>query len=207
VLRLARLAFPAVDFEKWTDPLTAGTWPDWFAAIGTVAAFTVGLIVYLRSRQDTKRSQARLVHAYCHDVLSVRKGQEPHFPVPDSIFGDEDFEHVFPDEGPKVEVWYAKRPLIVLIVKVENNSDEIVTQVIPRLFVTDSDGDNLDLELTDVPILVPKSSVLRYATFGHGELGQGGKVAATSFTDSSGRRWYRHERKPLHRRRWWNRYN
>jgi hypothetical protein len=184
---------------------STGSWPDWFAAIGTVSAFLVGLLVFVRSQQDAKKSQARLVHAYWHDVHSLRKGEQPDFPVDQTVRDDPDFDHVFPDDGPSVEEFYATRALLVLIVKVENNSDEIVTNLVPRLFATDRHGDAVDLELTDVPILTPKTSVLRYATFGHGELAYGDKWAATSFTDSSGRKWYRDQRERLRRRRRYSR--
>lgn len=203
----SELPFRAVNLTEWLGAPSAGAWPDWFAAVGTVAAFMVALVVYVRSQQDAKKSQARLVHAYVASVRSVSDGARPGFRTDEAVFVGEDdhFEYASNDDG-SLEA-YALRSLLVVDVKVENNSDEIVTKVVSRLFVTNGEGHELDLELIDVPILVPRSSILRYAIFSYGDLGHGGKVAATSFTDSSGRRWYRHERSPLHRRRWWNRHN
>lgn len=194
-----------VNPTTWLDGLPAGSRADWFAAVGTVAAFFIALVVYMQSRKDAKRSQARLVHAYLLDHRSVVKGDEPDFPAPAAVFvvggGGEHFEHTFPDDGPKAEVFRANETLHVLVVKVENNSDEIVTQLVPRLFLAPRDGDAEEIELSDVPFLAPHSSAQRYATFGVGTLPIGEHRAAVSFVDSSGRRWYRDQLRPL-RRAW-----
>jgi len=43
------------------EPIDAGTWPDWVAAIGTSAAFIIAAIAYRKSVQDGRVAQARLV--------------------------------------------------------------------------------------------------------------------------------------------------
>lgn len=194
-----------VNPTHWLDGLPAGSRADWFAAVGTVAAFFIALVVFLQSRKDAKKAQARLVHAYVLKHHSVARGAEPDFPISETVFvegeGGEHFEHTFPDDGSKVEMFRANETLHVLVVKIENNSDEIVTRLVPHLFLKLKGGGVDEIELNDVSFLAPHSSEMRFATFGMGSLPSGAHWASVTFVDSSGRRWHRDQLRPL-RRRW-----
>lgn len=109
------------------DPIDAGTWPDWVAAIFTSAAFLIAALSFRRSVNDRTREEARRVYVVPTFTATEKKpGQE--FDFDGDLYWEGDGLEPF-DNAYGGRTWRTLLPGALHNLVIRNDSTEVVTQL------------------------------------------------------------------------------
>lgn len=185
-----------VDVSGFISAITPGTWPDWFAAIGTTAAFAIAAIAYARDVKARNWAQARLV--YCK-VLGVTAYEAmKSFPLLDQGaqvgHGDVKLGHVEAVDGTVLH--FSESPFVLVTIAVHNGSDELIGPVWVQGF---NPGDGAPWNFR-VPLgfVEPRShGVVELYCSNPAHPGEPNVLGRVVFRDSGGRWWRRSGWEPV----------
>lgn len=177
-----------------------GSVPDWIAAIGTVGAFGLAVWLYRKNLQDRRSDQARFVHPLMSEAPALYDKGEAFYA---SHFDSESVGYGLATSlgvSANGSRWKALQDLCVVEVAVENNSQEVVTDIEAR--IVDLEDDPLAQEAICFLIsLGPGEKAYVTAAFEASEaitVGADVNVLIT-FTDAVGIQWVRALGKPVRR--------
>lgn len=122
-----------LDVPGFIDAITPGSWPDWFAAIGTTAAFAVAAVAYTRDVSARRWAQARLI--YCKVLDSTGYPAAEPFPILnlEAAIGGGDIGRRFVT-GSVPHQFISDTAFVLSSVAVHNGSDELIGPVWVQAF-------------------------------------------------------------------------
>ncbi|MGC1211993.1 MAG: hypothetical protein WA890_12100 [Micromonospora sp.] len=181
------------------DKITLGSWPDWVAAIFTSAAFIVAAITYMRSVEERRESQARLVYSKLVGLKFHEPGTEfdmlPHGAKSGWTASGVD---ILPPSSPEEKSRYiALVPVIQLTAAVHNGSKELIAPAKVQVVNTGRNS-TYDTFSATVNSVDPESEeVVDFVWPNADHPGQPGLGTTLLFRDASGRWWRRHLAEPI----------
>lgn len=179
--------------------VTAGSWPDWVAAICTSLAFIIAARSYARDVRNRRESQARLVYAKIIHVEFLDGGTEfEMLPHGAKIGASGGGAAILPPKSPgEHSRQLAILPLIHATAAVYNRSNELIG---PLKVQVVNVGRALTYEDFAVPIgtMEPASEyVVDFTMPNHDHPNQPSIGTTVIFRDASGRWWRRHLAEPI----------
>lgn len=179
------------------DEVSAGSWPDWFAAIGTSSAFLVAGVSYRRDVKRRRESQARLVYANVLHHVDHVPGDA--FPIlaHDARIGGGNAAVQYVHRGPGDSDYIALEPLSALTVAVHNGSDELIWPARVRAFELRRPPH--DFVVSAGPVEPHSEYVVELLCRNVHHPGSPSLGVTVIFRDSSGRWWKRSQWEPIER--------
>lgn len=183
--------------------VTAGSWPDWLAAIGTSAAFIVAAIAYGRDVRARRWAQARLVYVRMKDL----SWHGPGATVPllahgaGSGRGDVPWVPVRTNQPPTTHQ-ILLGPGGVVTAAVHNGSDELIGPAFVRAIGRTGLDVPWDFEAIAGPVDPHSDGVVELVCSNpHFPGGEPNVQLEVTFRDSAGRWWRRRGHEPVERAR------
>ena len=176
--------------------VTAGSWPDWIAAIGTSSAFLIAAGSYVRDVRSRREAQARLVYANIIDTQAHVPGDVFPMLANGALIGGSNASVQFLREGSESR-YRALEPLVALTVAIHNLSNELVWPA--RVRAHEINGKRHDFVVATGPVEPGRERVVELICRNPHFPGEPSLGVGLVFRDSSGRWWKRHQWDPIER--------
>lgn len=186
--------------SDFVPDMPLGSWADWFAAVGTTAAFVIAAVAFLRDVRMRQFAQARLVHVEVRSTATHIRGTVPVWGDPSvDVVGDVDWT------GQHTRGRLTHRllggPAVVVVAEIHNGSDELLGRSLVRAYGRTGPGDPWSFEVKGGAV-GPSSKVVLDLLCKPFLLNMKPDVELeVTFRDSAGRWWRRRGVEPVRRAR------
>lgn len=170
-----------------------GSWPEWFAAVGTAIALLIAALTYSRDAKHRREEQAQRVYSSVLHVAEFERGQSTKLRTPGWMGG----VAIHTWNGPNdTDLTFTDRAIEVTI-GVHNGSDQLVGPIKAQLNLGDGPWDGAAFHWG----AVPPASTSEFTFYIKNPVPGGSPGIGTTviFRDSGSRWWRRHGAEPVRR--------